>query len=77
MIKRILIRNGIEITKKNIKALYRRTQTKKVGAASKGRKCWSKGLKMTREHNLKNMKAQLKYDVSLEWLSRTQRILKN
>jgi len=29
---------------------------------------WSKGKKMSREHTLKNMKAHLKYDVSLEWL---------
>jgi len=30
---------------------------------------WSKGKKMSRDHNLKNMKAHLKYDVSLEWLN--------
>jgi excinuclease UvrABC ATPase subunit len=29
---------------------------------------WSKGKKMSRDHILKNMKAHLKYDVSLEWL---------
>ena len=30
---------------------------------------WSKGKKMSRDHILKNMKAHLKYDVSLEWLN--------
>ena len=30
---------------------------------------WSKGKKMTRDHCLKNMKAHLKYNVSLEWLN--------
>ena len=34
-----------------------------------GRSTWSKGKKMSRDHNLKNMKAHLKYDVSLEWLN--------
>lgn len=29
---------------------------------------WSKGKKMSRDHILKNMKAHLKYDVSVEWL---------
>ena len=29
---------------------------------------WSKGKKMSQDHILKNMKAHLKYDVSLEWL---------
>jgi hypothetical protein len=30
---------------------------------------WSKGKTMTKDHCLKNMKAHLKYDVSLEWLN--------
>jgi hypothetical protein len=30
---------------------------------------WSKGKKMSRDHILKNMKAHLKYDVSLNWLN--------
>ena len=74
MIKRILIRNGIEITKRKTLKPYTDEHRQKVGAASKGRKCWSKGMKMTREHNLKNMKAHLKYDVPLEWLSKFEDI---
>lgn len=68
MIKRILIRNGIEITKRKTLKPYTDEHRRKVGASSKGRKCWANGLKMTREHILNNMKAHLKYDVSLEWL---------
>ena len=76
MIKRILIRNGIEITKRKTLKPYTDEHKQKVGAASKGRRCWSKGLKMTREHNLKNMKAHLKYDVTIEWLSKFEDIEK-
>lgn len=76
MIKRILIRNGIEITKRKTLKPYTDEHKQKVGAASKGRRCWSKGLKMTREHNLKNMKAHLKYDVTIEWLSKFEDIKK-
>ena len=76
MIKRILIRNGIEITKRITLKPYTDEHKQKVGAALKGRKCWSKGLKMTREYNLKNMKAHLKYDVTIEWLSKFEDIEK-
>ena len=76
MIKRILIRNGIEITKRKTLKPYTDEHKQKVGSALKGRKCWSKGLKMTREHNLKNMKAHLKYDVTIEWLSKFEDIEK-
>ena len=76
MIKRILIRNGIDITKRKTLKPYTDEHKQKVGAALKGRRCWSKGLKMTREHNLKNMKAHLKYDVTIEWLSKFEDIEK-
>lgn len=76
MIKRILIRNGIEITKRKTLKPYTDEHKQKVGAALKGRKCWSKGLKMTIEHNLKNMKAHLKYDVTIEWISKFEDIEK-
>lgn len=76
MIKRILIRNGIEITKRKTLKPYTDEHKQKVGSALKGRKCWSKGLKMTRENNLKNMKAHLKYDVTIEWLSKFEDIEK-
>ena len=37
---------------------------------------WSKGKKMTKDHCLKNMKAHLKYNVSLEWLNSFENIEK-
>jgi hypothetical protein len=69
-IKRILVKNNIEITKRSTKKEYTEEHRLKVGIASKGRKCWSTGLKMSKEHVLKNMKAHLKYNVTLEWLSK-------
>jgi hypothetical protein len=43
--------------------------TRKALYASGAITTWSKGKKMSRDHKLKNMKAHLKYDVSLEWLA--------
>ena len=45
------------------------SNTRKALYASGAITTWSKGKKMTREHTLKNMKAHLKYDVSLKWLN--------
>ena len=44
------------------------SDTRKALYASGVITTWSKGKKMTRQCVLKNMKAHLKYDVSLEWL---------
>jgi len=44
------------------------SKTRKSLYASGTITTWSKGKKMTRDHNIKNMKAHLKYDVSIEWL---------
>ena len=52
-----------------MKKIFTEQHKKRISESCKGRKTWSKGKKMTREHNLKNMKGHLKYDVSLEWLS--------
>ncbi len=52
-----------------MKRIFTEQHKKRISESCKGRKTWSKGKKMTREHNLKNMKGHLKYDVSLEWLS--------
>ena len=76
MIKRILVRNGIEITKRKTLKPYNEEHKKKISESLKGRKVWSEGLKMTKEHVLKNMKAHLKYDVSIEWLSKFEDIEK-
>ena len=45
------------------------SESRKALYASGAITTWSKGKRMTREHILKNMKAHLKYDVSLEWLN--------
>jgi hypothetical protein len=68
-IKRVLVKNNIEITKRQTKKEYTEEHKRKIGVANKGNKCWSTGLKMSRDHVLKNMKGHLKYDVSLEWLN--------
>ena len=43
--------------------------TRKALYASGEITAWQKGKTMTRDFNLKNMKAHLKYDVSLDWLA--------
>lgn len=48
----------------------------KKGYANGTRVTWSKGKKMTREHSLKNMKAHLKYNVTLEWLNQFEDVKK-
>ena len=48
--------------------IFTKEHREKISRACKGRKVWSEGKKMTREHCLKNMKAHLKYEVSYEWL---------
>lgn len=45
------------------------SESRKALYASGAITTWSKGKKMSREHILKNMKAHLKYNVSLEWLN--------
>ena len=60
MIKRILIRNGVEITKRKTLKPYTEERRKKQSESSRGRKCWNKGLKMTREHNLKKHESAFK-----------------
>lgn len=52
-----------------MKRVFTKTHRENISKACKGRKVWSEGKKMSRDHNLKNMKAHLKYEVSLEWLN--------
>lgn len=51
-----------------MKRVFTKQHRERISKACKGRKVWSEGKKMTREHNLKNMKAHLRYNVSLDWL---------
>ena len=68
-IKRVLVSNGIEITKRKTLKPYTDEHKRKVGLAAKGRKT-NLGKKMPRASLYKNMKAHLDYDVSLEWLTK-------
>ena len=67
-IKRILVKNGVEVTQKDrIRKPFTDEHKAKISKATKGRKVWSEGKKMTKEHILKNMVAHIKYDVDLEF----------
>jgi len=67
-IKRILVKNGVEITQKGrIRKPFTDEHKAKISKATKGRKVWSEGKKMTKEHVLKNMVAHIKYDVDLDF----------
>lgn len=69
-VKRILIKNDVEITQNDRKRKpFTEEHRKKISEATKGRKVWSSGKKMTREHVLKNMVAHIKYDVDLSFYS--------
>jgi hypothetical protein len=67
-IKRILVKNNVAITRRNSLKEFTQEHKDKISLACMGREGWSKGKTMPREFNLKNMRAHLKYDVSLEWL---------
>lgn len=75
-IKRILVKNGIKITRKGRirkpftdehKAKISKATKGRRGTATKGRRPWSKGKKMSKELVLKNMIGHIKYDVDLEF----------
>ena len=81
-IKRILLKNGVKITRRNTLKKFTQEHKNKISATRKklyqsGKiTAWSKGKKMSRDHILKNMKAHLKYDVSLDWLKQFEDIEK-
>lgn len=68
-IKRRLVANSIKIEYHKTKKPYTEEHRRKVSLSNKGRKVWSKGKKMTREHNVKNMLSHLKYEVDFDWLN--------
>lgn len=65
-IKRILVRNNIEITTKGRRRIFTDEHRAKISAATKGRPGWSTGLKMTEEFCRKNMKGRLKTSINLD-----------
>jgi 5-methylcytosine-specific restriction endonuclease McrA len=69
-IKRILIKNGVKITRRNTLKEFSQAHKDNISKACKGRIAWNKGLKTTNKEVLKkNMKAHLRFTVSSEWLS--------
>lgn len=76
-IKRILVKNGVEITQKDrIRKPFTDEHKAKISKSTKGRKVWSEGKKMSKEHVFKNMIAHIKYDVDLEFYQQFEDIEK-
>lgn len=67
-VARHLIKNGVEIVRHKTKKPYSEERKKAISMAKKGSIPWSKGKKMARTTNIKNMMAHLKYNVTYEWL---------
>lgn len=68
MIKRILVRNGIEITRIGRKRMpFSDEHRRKIGDSRRG-KPGKRGIKATPEQNLKNMRSHLQWNVALCWL---------
>lgn len=81
MVKRILVKNGIEITRRNTLKEFSDEHKKKISESRKKLKAlgwtpYNLGLKMPLDSVLKNMRTHLKYDVTLEWLSKFKDIEK-
>lgn len=81
LIKRILLREGIQISSKGRKKFPPTAEQKKLrGERRKARHAsgelviWSKGKKMTQDFLLKNMIAHLRWEVKLEWLRKFEDI---
>jgi len=73
LIGRILVRNGIQITKRNKLRVFTEEHKKKISESRKRLKengwiPYNRGIKVSKDELYKNMKGHLKYDVSLEWL---------
>jgi hypothetical protein len=68
LIKRRLEKLGVKITRRNTLKEFTQEHKDNISRACKGRKSWSKGKKMSNIAVLKNMKAHIRFDVSLEWL---------
>jgi hypothetical protein len=64
-IRRILGIHGVGVTRKNKLRVFTEEHRRKIGQASKGRRPWSMGLKMSEESKRKNMRAKLKTEIDL------------
>ena len=76
-IKRILIKNNIEINNSNRKKrVFTEEHKAKISESSKGRKSCNKGKKATKEMLYKNMASHLRWDVDIEFLKQYEDIEK-
>jgi hypothetical protein len=69
-VRRILEKNGVEITRRNSLKAFSEEHRRKISEAAKGRISWSRGKKMTEDHKRKNMIGHLKRSTTLIHLER-------
>lgn len=67
-VKRVLIKNNIEIVRAKRKA-FSEEHRNKISESNKGRKSWMEGRKANPEMLYKNMASHLRFDVTWQWLS--------
>ncbi|AZO29343.1 HNH endonuclease signature motif containing protein [Mesorhizobium sp. M1B.F.Ca.ET.045.04.1.1] len=75
LVKRILIKAGVTIVPGKLPP-FTIEHRRKISKRTKGRKCWSTGLKMPRQTVIKNMAAHLRVDIDWKWLNQFQDIEK-
>lgn len=76
-VKRILLKHGVQVTRRNKLIQFSDEHRHKISEACQGRKAWNKGKKVLNKHLLyQNMQKHLHYDVSLKWLKQLQDIEK-
>lgn len=68
-VKRVLIANGVRISR-GIRRQFSDAHRAAISRSAKGRKSWSKGLKMDDDFKLKNSVSHIRFDVTHEWASR-------
>jgi 5-methylcytosine-specific restriction endonuclease McrA len=67
-IKRILLKNGVSITRRNTLKEFTKTHKDNISKACKGRAGFWKGKKMPKVSLYKNMANHIRFDISFEWL---------
>ena len=69
MIKRILVDNGVAITRRNTLRVFTPEHRERISLATKGRKPWNKGREATTDERYQNIAKRIRYDVDVAWLS--------
>lgn len=75
MIRRILQRNNIELTKTQVRAPMSEKQKKAISARNKGRSCWSKGKVLPESFRRANMKGRSGTSIDLDAYPDYERLL--